>query len=97
MEHSGVYRPSSKGADNKVTKKKFGCFNAVGAKPKESKFTYMAKSYVTSINNAREPNAAPRSLFNMEFMSRLSKKEPLPVITEAPRQRPVESAPAPSA
>ena len=86
MEHSGVYRNT----ENKTTKRKFGCFNPVGGnKPKDSKFTYMAKSYVISINNAREPNAAPRSLFNMEFMSKISKKES--EVVEAPKQRPVES------
>ena len=64
MEHSGVYRNRAK--------KKFSCFNPVGTtKAKESKFAYMAKSYMTSINTAREPGSSLRSLFNMEFLNKL--------------------------
>lgn len=83
MEHSGVYRNT----ENKP-KHRFTCFNAPSAK-KDSKFQYMAKSYTTSINNAREPGMAARSLFNMDFLSKLSKTKAPPA--DQPRQRPVET------
>jgi len=56
----------------------------------------MAKSYTTSINNAREPGMAARSLFNMDFLSKLSKTKDTPVVDQS-RSRPVETIqPAPT-
>ena len=80
MEHSGVYRSKAK--------KKFSCFNPVGTTKavKESKFAYMAKSYMTSINTAPEPGSGPRSLFNIDFLNKLKQD------TVQPRQRAPEAS-----
>jgi hypothetical protein len=101
MEHSGVYRNTSK------TKKKFTCFNPVVAnKAKETKFAYMAKSYTTSINNAPEPGSPPRSLFNTEFLAKLKTdsveprqkvNKPAPVVPMQPVAPISQSTPAPPA